>query len=189
MSGFINFLDKHSQGRTVLALFIATNLLYGLMLLVTIPALTKFSGGLMIPDMMPTGYDHTYLQRLMEALGEDGRRYYLTRQLPVDLLYPLLFGLTYSLLTAWSFKRLGAFGRRVAYLALLPLIAALADYAENFGLAAVLLQYPNNSEILSRVTSAFTWIKSASTTLFFTFFLLALGYLILKKVRSTKKAG
>lgn len=187
MRGFLNFLDKHAKGRTILVLFVLTNMIYAVMLLVTIPALSRFSGGMTIPDMMPTGYDHAYLQKLMQTLGEDGRRYYLTRQIPLDLLYPLLFGLTYSLMTAWAFNRFGALTNKVSALALLPLIAALADYAENFGLIAMLRKYPESSERLSQVNSGFTWIKSTSTTLFFVAFLFALVFLSVSRIR--KKYG
>lgn len=188
MRGFQNFLDKHAKGSSILVLFVLTNVIYALMLLVTIPALSRFSEGMTIPDMMPTGYDHAYLQRLMQTLGKEGRRYYLTRQIPLDLLYPFLFGLTYSLMTAWAFKRFGAFSNKVCALALLPLIAALADYAENFGLIATLCKYPDASESLSQVSSAFTWIKSSSTALFFVFFLLALVFLSVSRIRKNYRS-
>jgi len=48
-------------------------------------------------DMLPTGYNQDYVSELFRTLGENGREIYLTNQIPVDMIYPLLFGLTYSL--------------------------------------------------------------------------------------------
>ena len=179
MRSFAMFLEKHAKGRTLLLLFVFTNLTYGYMLLVTIPTLTEFSGGLDIPDMMPLGYDHNYLENLMTELDTDGRQYYMNRQIPVDMLYPLLFGLTYALLTAWVFMKLDAFARPFPYVAQLPLIAAIADYAENLGLMTILRNYPEWPDWLSEMTSAFTRIKSASTTAYFVCLLLGLAYVLI----------
>jgi hypothetical protein len=45
-------------------------------------------------DMMPTGYDFNYIVKLFSALDENGRKTYLTSQIPVDMIYPLLFGIS-----------------------------------------------------------------------------------------------
>ena len=68
------------------------------MLIITIPKTMAFSNGMKLLDMMPSGYDSEYITSLFEALGEDGRHAYLYSQLPVDMIYPLLFGISYCLI-------------------------------------------------------------------------------------------
>ena len=104
MNRFLKILEKYSSGKIVLGLFILTNIVYLFILFLTIPKTIGFSNGMKLLDMMPTGYDLNYVNGLFNALGENGREIYLTNQIPVDMIYPLLFGLTYSLLLAYFFS-------------------------------------------------------------------------------------
>ena len=101
MNRFAKILEKYTSGKKVLGLFILTNVIYLFMLLVTIPKTMEFSNGMKLLDMLPTGYNQDYVNKLFSTLGENGREIYLTTQIPVDMIYPLLFGLTYSLLLAY----------------------------------------------------------------------------------------
>jgi hypothetical protein len=98
MKRLTKFIEKNNSGKKVLSLFILTNVVYVYMLKVTIPKTMEFSNGMKLLDMMPTGYNQSYVHELFRVLGENGRKMYLTNQIPVDMIYPLLFGLTYSLL-------------------------------------------------------------------------------------------
>ena len=84
-------LLRNLQGRKVLILFIVTNIIYLLMLEITIPDVMAFSGGMKLLDMMPAGYSPTYVNSLLNALGEEGRHAYLFSQIPLDMVYPFLF--------------------------------------------------------------------------------------------------
>ena len=55
---------------------------------------SDFADGLQLLDMMPAGYDLEYVRSLFENLGTEGRAAYLNRQIPLDLVYPFLFGLS-----------------------------------------------------------------------------------------------
>ena len=126
-----------------------------------------FSGGMKLLDMMPMGYDIEYVKSLFETLGEKGRNVYLSRQIPVDMIYPFLFGISYSLLIAYFLKKIDKLKSVLFFLCWLPIIAGIADYLENFGIILMLNSYPNigsNSVIL---TNLFTLIKSMITTLYF----------------------
>ena len=117
--------------------------------------------------MIPTGYDLNYVSELFSSLGENGRETYLTSQIPVDMIYPLLFGLTYCLLLGYFLKKLNKFIVPYTYLCLLPIIAGIADYLENFGIITMLTSYPDFSEIAVKTTNSFSLIKSISTSVFF----------------------
>ena len=167
MKQITKVLEKYATGKKVLSLFILTNVVFLFMLMVTIPKTMEFSNGMKLLDMLPTGYNLDYVNKLFSTLGENGREIYLTTQIPVDMIYPLLFGLTYTLLLAYFLKKLNKLKSPFTYLCLLPIIAGIADYFENIGIITMLNSYPNLTEITVNTTSTFSVIKSTSTTLFF----------------------
>ena len=171
------------SGKKVLLLFLLTNIVYTLMLVVTIPKTMTFSNGMKLLDMMPTGYDLEYINRLFEALGENGRQVYLTNQIPVDMIYPFLFGVSYCLLIGYFLKKLNKLDSVFFYLCFLPLIAGIADYAENFGIISMLNSFPDLSPITAKVTNVFSMIKSMTTTIFFVALMITLLMLGIKKIR------
>ncbi|MDO6811610.1 hypothetical protein Q4586_01345 [Tenacibaculum soleae] len=137
------------------------------MLTITIPGTMKFSNGMKLLDMMPTGYDYNYVTELFTSLGDVGRKTYLTNQLPVDMIYPFLFGISYCFLFGYFLKKINRFKKPFIYLCLLPLIAGLFDYFENFGIIVMLNNYTEITPTLVKVTSAFTIIKSITTSAYF----------------------
>lgn len=137
------------------------------MLFVTIPKTVAFSGGMKLLDMMPQGYDFEYVNELFRKLGAEGREVYLLNQIPVDMIYPFLFGITYSLLIGYFLLKLDKLNTSFFYLCLIPMIAGLADYLENMGIITMLNDYPDLSITQISTTNFFTLIKSLSTTLFF----------------------
>lgn len=162
-----NYLLKKRSGKTVLRLFLATNFVYIMMLAVTIPKVASYADGLKILDMMPTGYDLVYVKQLFDALGTEGRNSYLFCQLPLDMIYPFLFGLNYCLLLAYFLRKLNKFQGLLMYCCWLPVFAAIADYAENMGILNLLLTYPHISKTAVITTNMFTLLKSASSTIYF----------------------
>lgn len=184
-----NLILRHLQGKKVLFLFLLTNAVYAFMLLVTIPKVMSFAGGSRIPDMMPTGYAPFYIDLLFDELGEPGRSVYLTTQIPVDMIYPLLFGISYCLLMAFFLKKLDKLDHWVFYFSYLPLAAGLFDYLENIGVIMMLKQFPDISKSLVRISSTFTLLKSGLTTVYFSalifVLLIYLVYLLKKKTQKT----
>ena len=169
----------HATGKKTLLFFIVANLFYVAMLAVTIPKTMAFSDGMKIPDMMPGGFDAEYVNTLFTSLGSEGRDYYLFRQIPLDMVYPGLFAISYCLIMAFFLKKLQKMDSFWFIACLLPLLAGFADYAENVGIVMMLNSYPNISQSLISNTSAFSLVKSISTTIYFISLLivfLVLGY-------------
>jgi hypothetical protein len=162
-----NFIKKYLNGKAVLLWFLLCNIVYAIMILVTIPELTNYSDGIKILDMMPTGYDIHHVNSLFNALGTLGREYYLYRQLPLDLIYPALFGISSCLVLAYFLNRLGKFDGKLFYLCLLPLFSGAFDYGENFGIISMLNSYPSLSKLQVQITSTFSVLKSILTTIYF----------------------
>ena len=184
MKRLIKFIEKNISGKKVLGLFILTNLVYTFMLTVTIPKTMEFSNGMKLLDMMPTGYDLNYVSELFTSLGENGRLTYLTNQIPVDMIYPLLFGLSYCLLLGYFLKKLNKLNSSYSYLCLIPIIAGIADYFENIGIITMLNSYPDLTKTIVNTTNTFSVIKSISTSVFFIaliIILITLGIKFVKK--------
>jgi len=175
-------VSNNISGKKVLILFILTNTVYLIMLLFTIPQVIHFSGGMKILDMMPTGYDTAYVNKLFDTLGEQGRNLYLYTQLPVDMVYPLLFGVSNCLLLAFFLNKLGKLESLFFYLCFLPLFSGLFDYSENAGIITLLSTYPNHSEALVHITNIFSVLKSATTTIYFSVLIVCIILLAIKFV-------
>jgi hypothetical protein len=125
----------------------------------------KLSKGIKLLDMMPKGYDLDYVNKLFVTLGENGRHIYLTNQMLVDMIYPLLFGITYSLLLACFLRKINKLKPLFSYLCLLPI---LADYLENIGIIKMLKGYLDFKESTVNINSIFSVIISPPKTIFTT---------------------
>jgi hypothetical protein len=189
MKRLTKFIESNISGKKILGLFILTNSVYVFMLTVTIPKTMEFSNGMKLLDMMPMGYDLNYVSKLFNSLGEIGREVYLTNQIPVDMVYPLLFGLTYCLLLAYFLKKLNKLNTSFIYLCLIPIIAGIADYLENFGIIAMLKNYPELTEVAVKTTSSFSLIKSISTSVFFIVLIVMLIILGIKFLKRNKTSA
>ncbi|MGB5371024.1 MAG: hypothetical protein WBN18_11385 [Flavobacteriaceae bacterium] len=177
-------IEKNISGKKVLFLFILTNLVYIPMLTITIPKVMGHANGMKLLDMMPLGYDLDYVKALFNALGPQGRDAYLYNQLPLDMVYPALFGISYCLLLAYFLKKLNKFNSKLFYLCLLPLFAGLADYLENIGIINLLTNYPDLTPSMVTTTAFFSLLKSGATTLYF---LILIGTLLLLGIKTLRK--
>lgn len=162
-----NLIKRNINGKKILFLFILTNVIYAIMLTITIPKVMSFSGGMKLLDMMPTGYNSEYVNSLLSALGATGRDAYLFNQIPVDMIYPFLFGTTYCLLLAYIFHKLQKLDSFLFYLCFIPLFSGLFDYCENIGIITMLNNYPDNSSLLTQTTNVFSVLKSSFTIIYF----------------------
>lgn len=181
-----NSIRKYSSGKTVFIWFVVCNLVYVLMLAFTIPKTAAYAGGMKLLDMMPGGYDFDYVQQLFTALGEQGRHTYLHVQLPLDMVYPLLFAISYCLLLAYLLKKLHKQNSWFILGCYLPLVAGLADYLENFGIITLLKQFPNITSQYVQITSLFSVLKSSATTLYFVWLMVVLIMLLIQFIRKKK---
>lgn len=184
MKSIHSIVNANLKGKKVVFLFLLSTLVYIFMISVTIPHVMEHARGMSLLDMMPLGYDFEYVQALFNSLGEAGRHAYLYRQIPIDMAYPFLFAITYSLVLAFFLKKLNKLEGPFFYFCLLPFIAGLADYAENFGVVVLLTNYPDFSILSVTITSIFSLTKSCITTIFF---LVLTGTLILVALKSINK--
>ncbi|MCG9751888.1 hypothetical protein L1D54_15480 [Vibrio brasiliensis] len=178
MSKAISLLQRASSGKLVLVLFVLTNLIYAVILGYSIPLVLSFSSESVLFDMSPTGYSYAEATELLQSLGLEGRNSYLTVQLPIDLVYPLMFAVSYALMITWILKQFLPKQSRLFFVAFIPVLAGVFDYLENASIALMLNRFPSVSETLVTSASSFTIAKSVLTTLFFVVLAIALGYLV-----------
>lgn len=160
-------IKKKLSGKKVLLLFILTNIVYAMMMIFTIPLVMSFSDGMKLLDMMPLGYNVEYVDTLLSVMGESGREAYLLMQIPLDMIYPFLFGISYCLILAYFLNKLGKFETWLYLLCFTPLFAGIFDYFENIGIITLLTTYPNHSIVVVQATNVFSVLKSSFTTIYF----------------------
>ena len=141
---------------------LAAVIVYLVMTRVTLAHLADASGVLPF-DLRPLGYSPKDAAELLGGLGEAGRRYYLSRQIPLDTLYPALLALTLGSAMCWFGARLPK-GRMVVTGISLSVLTAIADYTENLGVALMILGWPDVPDLLVRATSVASTTKAISTT-------------------------
>lgn len=170
-----NMLERLSTGRSVVIAATTAVAAYLGIMLGTAPTLSVYAEGMAIFDLMPTGYDSAYATTLLDRLGDEGRRYYLTRHLALDAVYPGLLATWLSLTWVYAGRkaRLPSKLLRRAWIA--PALVAFFDYAENAAVAGLILAHPEVDAGRVQAASLFTLGKSALTTLCFTALLVVGG--------------
>lgn len=155
-------LSQHYGKIAIGAALLATSV-YVAMVGVTLAHLESVSA--QVPfDMRPFGYGPSDATTLLDALGADGRAYYLSRQIPLDTLYPALLALTLSCAICWFGRRMP--NRRLVHLGVaFAVSSALFDYIENLGIVAMIFGWPDVSGSLVYAASTATIAKSVMTTL------------------------
>lgn len=136
--------------------------LYLLMINVTLAHIEAVSGHVPF-DMRPFGYSSTEAATLLDALGVEGRAYYLSHQIALDTLYPAMLALTLIATICWFGQRVRN-KKRVRFGIAFSVASALFDYVENLGIAAMIWNWPEISVPLVYATSTATILKSALTT-------------------------
>ena len=177
------YIDKHSVDKKVLILFIITQIIYAVMVFGTIPHVMRYADEMKLLDMMPMGYDFNYITILLASLGPSGRSAYLHQQIPLDMIYPLLFAVTYFLLLALVLKQVVKSQSLLFYLCFIPVLVGIFDYMENIGIIMLLTSYPDISNLLGQITNFFTLGKSYFTIIYFTILLITIIIFLVNKLR------
>ena len=123
---------------TVLAVFFLILINYSS---IGVAGLLKITDGANILDF-EFGYNQEEAYQMLTALGTDGRLFYLTTLLPLDVLFPFASMLFFAGWIALLIKYTsGKYWYK--YLLLIPILAMLFDWMENVGIIAMLISYPD----------------------------------------------
>jgi len=158
--------------------------IYLLMLFYTIPMVERFAPNTALFDLSPSGYSYQHAMSLLEELGSEGRQMYLSRQLPLDFIYPGLFAVSYTLLLIWLFSKSFKDTSMIFYLAFIPALGGLFDYLENIFIIRMINDFPNLSASLVQTASTFTLLKSVFTTIFFLLLFIGFAAFVITKTKT-----
>ncbi|MGV6803196.1 MAG: hypothetical protein ACWA49_03250 [Ruegeria sp.] len=159
----IHTLPSRYIGFAAVGCGLIATVIYVLMISVTLAHIETVSG--QVPfDMRPLGYSPKDAATLLEALGAEGREYYLRYQISLDTLYPAMLALTLIATFSWFGRHMSG-SKLVRSGIILSVGCALLDYFENIGIAAMIWSWPEVSIALVYAASTATIVKSALTTL------------------------
>ena len=183
----IKLLKKYASGKVCLYSFCFSMSVYLLMILYSIPLVSGYAPEMVLFDMSPTGYTYDYAISLLLRLGTEGRGLYLSRQLPLDLVYPLSFGISHALIICWLLDKAGATSPLASYTCLLPVAGCFLDYSENIAIISMLTNYPSITESVVQLSSILTISKSVFVTITYLFICVLLVVTVTRKLRAKKE--
>jgi hypothetical protein len=113
------------------------------MLLVTVPRLAEFSGGLTMLDLRLGGYSATQAAAYIQALGADGRAYYAGAHFTVDTVFAVVEAAVLAMLIIWFTRPRATYaiplpGALRWFAVALPLAAGGMDIRENLLVRALM---------------------------------------------------
>ena len=88
-------------------------------------------------------YNLEQVNSLFDKMGSEGRGVYRFISANVDMVYPIVYGLFFILSIASFLKKIFPARPKTMLVALIPLIAVLFDYLENFNTLKMLGNFPN----------------------------------------------
>ena len=106
-----------------------------------VAGLLNITGGANILDF-EFGFTYEEANRILTALGEEGRTFYLTRILPLDFPFPFSLMLACVGIIALLIKHIAS-EKPYRYLIFIPVLLMLFDWIENIGIIILLNNYPS----------------------------------------------
>jgi hypothetical protein len=125
---------------------------------------------------------------LISSYDSTGRQAYAIIEVTLDLAYPLIIALMFSLMILYTFKRAFPSIGWVQYVSLAPFAVMLSDYLENASVVTMLLSYPRELVSLAQIANVFTVAKFVLTPLQLLFIIGLIGWPI-QVIRSKRQAG
>ena len=155
---------RFPSGWLVVVLLAGNGALWAVMFFGTLAHLQALAGGAAPFDIRPLGYSYEEARSFLAATGEQGRAYYLSRQLILDTVYPPFYAVSRALALWWLTMpgRLydGAILQRWRWtLVAIPVVMASFDGVENVCIAKMLWTWPDLSPGLVQVSSLATRLK------------------------------
>jgi hypothetical protein len=120
--------------------------------------LSNLSGGFKGLDLL-LYYDPFTVYSGFEALGSAGRAHYFYLILGMDILFPLLYAITYRLLIKYLCKLVNLKTWPMFFLSLVPILQMSFDYLENTSILFLLGFYPKKLFGIVYLASVMTSLK------------------------------
>lgn len=138
-------LQKISNWKFILPLFI----LFCLFSFIIFPyyqsRMAAIAGENIEPLDIRFSYTTVEVKKAFETLTAEGRAIYRFVTAEIDMIYPVVYGLTFILVLANLVKKMWGADSKCILLAFFPLTGVLFDYLENFNTLELLKSYPDIS--------------------------------------------
>lgn len=105
------------------------------------------------------GYTTEQFYKLMSAIGDKGIMYYKIYVLFIDLLYPIIYCISYSLLLSLFFRNSFSGHHYFQLFNVFPFLIGFADFFENISIAYLLFTFPIQSPFIVKLASSFSLLK------------------------------
>jgi hypothetical protein len=116
------------------------------------------TGGAAQPDTSLV-YSAADLYSMAEAFGPAGRQAYIEARLTFDVVWPLVYTFFLVASISWLAGRAFRPGSRWRLLNLLPILAILLDFLENFAAVIVMARFPLTTPVIDFAAPLFTLLK------------------------------
>ena len=161
---------RFPSGWLVIALLVVTAIVWAALILVTVPHLQSLVGGADPFDLRWYGYSEADARKLLDALGPQGRAYYLVPEQALDMVFPPLYAASRGLALWWLTMpgRLCNGAMPIGWrwmLVAFPCAELIFDWSENACVASMILNWPDLSPALVRFSSFATQVKFGAAAL------------------------
>ncbi|WP_020405537.1 hypothetical protein [Hahella ganghwensis] len=163
---WLDLLNRYATKKILIILTI----FYPVFPLVLLPAIID-TGGAPIPDTY-FYYSSDTLYQWLSLYTEEARHCYMLGAVTIDVIYPLYYSISLSLLLTYVLNNLQADRGRIEYLKLLPIMPILADFSENLLLSKIFSAWPNQHEFLATMAGIATLTKWSGLAIVFGLILL-----------------
>ncbi len=151
MHTLLNLLTKWATGKNILLLFV-------LLIVINVWVLPAIYPQFDTLDFQ-SSYTPDGAYNLISSYGQAGRQYYAVVELTLDVVYPIISALFFSLFTVYTFRRIFPLHSWLQWLPLLGFIVMGADYMENACIVTMLLSFPQRLDAVAQAGNLFTVTK------------------------------
>ena len=146
-----------------------------------VAGLLEVTGGANILDF-ECAYSVDACYQMLEALGESGRTFHLTKIMPTDIVFPFAMMLFNFTMLSILLRQLTKEDSTLRLLPILAIVDMLLDWTENIGITVMLINYPVKMNLICKITSIVSTVKFACVLAIYASIILLLLVLMLKKI-------
>jgi hypothetical protein len=159
VKNFILFLQSKARGKHVL-IFLIVYLIFPILIFPLSGEYQQNQSGSTAPPLdLAFGFSPGEAFNRIEAYGKTGRKLYAISAMTIDVAYPVIYSIFFSILILFLLKKTGLQTINLMNLALFPFCAALSDLFENAGIVGLLSSYPDKFKALAIFTSGANILK------------------------------
>ena len=179
-------LNKFAKGWIILIFLILTGFFNAVILSQVGAKLQELSGGTGPIDLQ-FFYTPEKAYSMIQSYGEQGRGLYRIVELTIDVVYPIVYTLFFSLTITWLFQYGFAKHSKMQKLNLVPFAAMLSDLLENLSIVTMISIVPNQPPILAWAATCFTSLKWTLAGVGALLVIIGIVVCIIKLVRTKKQ--